>query len=272
MRLNSAPLIDLSTSTSSQSSDVTTDSGEASRSPDTLVATGLGIKRVPMSQMSFFPPPSTSGKTPSISSPPSLSFSASLKPSSSQTRHSTSPSLASILTVLPIAASARDDLLARLSFDSAGSSFSDRSRPSLEQPEGHELDVVSNREPTSSKSLHNHASAGAGSISSSYTYTPKARYHEPTAAINTRTARTISSRNTQSRHLSTTPPAAYIPQIPDRTTIRTVQLEPSPMMQLPISRSRKSQQPIMNGDPSDTTSHRRGDSFELQGPNQLSTG
>ncbi|KAF9452769.1 carbohydrate-binding module family 50 protein [Macrolepiota fuliginosa MF-IS2] len=233
MRLKAVPLIDISTSTSSQSSDATTDS-------DTDTLAGLGLKRVPVSEMSFFPPPSTSGKTPSISSTPSTSVTANLKPPLS--RYSTSPSLASILTALPIAASTRDDLLARLSFDSARSSFSDRSRPSLVQLEGHELDVVSNHVPKLS-----HVGFGgisvevSGSMNSSDTCTPKARHHEPTAIMNTQARKGSPSRGAQPRHLSTTPPVAYIPQIQDRTAIRTVQMEPSPMMQLPTLRPRKSQ-------------------------------
>jgi len=137
--------------------------------------------------------------------------------SPSHARHSIPPSLVSILTALPISASTRDDLIARLSFDSASSNVSERSRPSLGHSEGHELDVVIHREQTASQL-------------SQITHRPK-----------------LEPRNTQTRHLSTTPSTMYTPEIPDRTSIRTVQMEPSPIMQLPTLHSQKSRLPPVNG-------------------------
>lgn len=270
MRLNAAPLVDLSTSTSSQSSDTAAETGEHSQSLDYLASVGFGIQRVPISRMSFFPPPSTSGKTPSISSTPAPSLSFSPKPPS-QTRYSISPSLSSILTALPIAASARDGLLARLSFDSTSSSFSDRSRPSTELLEGHELDIVSNHAPKFSDNYQTGSIETNGSTPLSRPYILGTGYRELATTVKASTLKGL-PRNNQHRHLSTTPPTAYIPQIPDSTTIRTVQMEPSPMMQLPTLRSRRSQQSTINGDPGRTNSGRESDAFELPGSNLINLG
>lgn len=229
MKVNTTPLVDLSTL---QGSAVAADSSNSPSSP------GLGVLRVPTSRMSFFPPPATSGKTPSMSSALLPPLGSNVKPPS-HARHLTSPSLVSILTALPIFASTRDDLIARLSFDSASSNVSERSRPSLDHSEGHELDVVVNHEQMASQL-------------SQITHRPKftSKTIDPNvlqsmAGSEPPAVHPIQPRDT--RHLSTSPPAMYIPRIPDSTSIRTVQMEPSPIMQLPTLRSRKSQLPPNTG-------------------------
>ncbi|KXN90965.1 hypothetical protein AN958_03032 [Leucoagaricus sp. SymC.cos] len=241
LRARAAPLIDLSESPSSST---------------------LGIERVPRSRMSFFPPPSTSGNAPSMSSTHSRSFSSNLKPPSSHARYTTSPSLVSILASLPIAASTRDDLIARLSFDSTSSSLSDRPGPDASHFEGHELNVVTNRESSPPKSHNTRLFSGniGAMAKDGATNNPGLRYHKPLAPS---TARTTQYHHTQPRHLSTTPPASYIPQIPDHKSIRTVQMEPSPAMQMPALRSRKSQIPSVNGTSSCAVRHSHDDVFEL---------
>jgi hypothetical protein len=265
IKTNVAPLIDVSEPLSSQCY-VDVADNEALNFPEGSQGLGLGIQRVPMSRMSFFPPPATSGKTPSISSTPSQLFPSNLKPPS-HARYSTSPSLVSILTALPIAASTRDDLIARLSFDSTSSSVSDRSRSSLDPSEGHELNVVANRQPLPSKpdvgrqirTISGLPSSSATSSSRLHAKIPL--YHEPTTPV---AAQSKQFRNPHSRHLSSSPPASYIPQTPDRSSIRTIQMEPSPIMQLPILRPRKSQLPSMNGTSASITHRSQDDVFELQ--------
>lgn len=255
IQLNSAPLIDLSTSSSSQTFDAPTDNDELPASLNTPVLTGVGFQRVPTSRLSFFPPPSTSGKMPSISSTQPPLPPTNFRLFSSNSRHSTHSPLVSFLTSLPMPASTRDDLLARLSFDSNSSSFSDRSRPSLEAHlEGHELDVISNR----NESNHDRISGSTPSRAC----TPKARYHEP-PGLTTRTSKPH-PRNTRPHRLSSTPPASYIPQIPDRTTIRTVQMEPSPIMQLPTLHSRKPRSLALYRS-SNGVANATNNTFELQG-------
>lgn len=229
MKVKTTPLADLSTL---QGSAVAAESSNSPSSP------GLGVLRVPTSRMSFFPPPATSGKTPSMSSALLPPLGSNVKPPS-HARHLTSPSLVSILTALPIFSSTRDDLIARLSFDSASSNVSERSRPSLDHSEGHELDVVVNHEQMASQL-------------SQITHRPKftSKTVDPNvlqsmAGSEPPAVHPIQARDT--RHLSTSPPAMYIPRIPDSTSIRTVQMEPSPIMQLPTLRSRKSQLPPNTG-------------------------
>ncbi|KAL9711530.1 hypothetical protein Ac2012v2_004601 [Leucoagaricus gongylophorus] len=229
MKVKTTPLVDLSTL---QGSAVAAESSNSPSSP------GLGVLRVPTSRMSFFPPPATSGKTPSMSSALLPPLGSNVKPPS-HARHLTSPSLVSILTALPIFSSTRDDLIARLSFDSASSNVSERSRPSLDHSEGHELDVVVNHEQMASQL-------------SQITHRPKftSKTIDPNilqsmAGSEPPAVHPIQARDT--RHLSTSPPAMYISRIPDSTSIRTVQMEPSPIMQLPTLRSRKSQLPPNTG-------------------------
>ncbi|KAF5351796.1 hypothetical protein D9756_007638 [Leucocoprinus leucothites] len=233
-------------------------------SPDTPNGTGLGIRRVPTSRMSFFPPPATSGKTPSISSTSLLPYTSNLRPSSSHARYSTSPSLVSILTALPIAASTRDDLIARLSFDSTSSSVSERSRSSPDRSEGHELYIVANHEHVPPNLPHvGHRITNSSQLpgpSSPQLRTAIPRHGRTTFP----TARPNQPRNTQTWHLSTTPPAAYIPHVSDRTSIRTVQMEPSPVMQLPKLRPSKSQLPSLNGISICTPRHSQDDLIELE--------
>ncbi|KAF5321620.1 hypothetical protein D9619_001487 [Psilocybe cf. subviscida] len=120
----------------------------------------VNIRRVPASQLSFFPP-STSRDSDSrllTDSPSPTKNGASnsrhggdlLRASSSyylnRAQYTSSPagkSLSSILGALPIGASTRDEIMTRLSLDSTSSSFSERSRASsATEDDGHELNEV----------------------------------------------------------------------------------------------------------------------------------
>ncbi|KAF7315881.1 Peptidoglycan-binding domain-containing protein 1 [Mycena indigotica] len=189
------------------------------------------IRRVPASQLSFFPPHSR----PQPESPPLIPLEPQPK-HSRHVRHATapgtaspasgpvgSPSLTSILSALPIQASTRDTIIARFSYDSTSSSYSDRE-------EGHELDDV--RRGASLDSIFNPSSGNDA--------TPKAKsgVTAPTHS-HTRTA-SASSAAYNNNNVSR---AEYRRQGP----LRTVQLEPSPVMQLPFATVRKKATRI-NGD------------------------
>ncbi|EKM80613.1 hypothetical protein AGABI1DRAFT_126670 [Agaricus bisporus var. burnettii JB137-S8] len=240
MKLKAAPLVELSTPSPMSTSDASEDDGEQPLPLGNATFDGWGIQRIPISRMSFFPPPSSSGKVPSILSPISNSSPSSNYKSPSQARYSIPSSLSSILTALPIGASKRDDLLARISFDSTSSSLSDRSRPSIEPLEGHELDVVSNHADRVSAKRPSGAIWINGSTPLSPPHTSDVE-HLGSSITNPQSMKRM-SHNHHLLHSSTTPPASYIPRIPDNTTIRTVQMEPSPVMQLPVLHPRRLQQ------------------------------
>ncbi|TEB38521.1 hypothetical protein FA13DRAFT_1770737 [Coprinellus micaceus] len=134
------------------------------------------IQKMPASQLSFFPPSTNPSRvqTPAATpSPVKTEFNTQrapyLKPNAG-TRTGSSPanSLSSLLNTFPIAASTRDEIVSRLSFDSL--------------VEGH----------------------------------------------------LIPPHATQARPLlSTSPPSSYVPQQPYNPYVRTQQLEPSPVMQIP---------------------------------------
>ncbi|KAF8236048.1 hypothetical protein L208DRAFT_1391487 [Tricholoma matsutake] len=211
------------------------------------------IRRIPASQLSFFPPPSLKD-TMDVSAHPSPRARVTPAPDrpSYQThnRLASSPSLTSILTALPIAASTRDTIIARLSFDSLSSSYSDRDE--AEHPhDGLELDdvghVLSSKglannlvnahdrrypHPSTSQAtgLHAHPTAKP-----SVTSQIKPRADHPSVTPN---ASKFSTRHSgQREHLSDFPKA----YIPSHQHIRTAQLEPSPEMQLPLSKASISQ-------------------------------
>ncbi|KAF4597975.1 hypothetical protein EYR38_006368 [Pleurotus pulmonarius] len=186
------------------------------------------IRRIPASRLSFFPPSSHSMDTQPQPIPPYNNHNNNI---GHHARSSTAPSasLTTLLTALPIAASTRDTIIARLSFDSSrNSSVSD----------DHEMDSIFAPAPDPAK-------------------TPKAQYQEPSVAKGKgRTSpppsptrdRSAMRRSTSHRsghevaqeagydlaakvHLTVSESRPAI--------IRTAQMEPSPSMQLPnLSRSR----------------------------------
>ncbi|KIK69283.1 carbohydrate-binding module family 50 protein [Collybiopsis luxurians FD-317 M1] len=193
------------------------------------------VRRVPASELSFFPPPS---KSSILSSSPSSSPALTPPSKSLHSRYATSPSpsLNSILTALPIAASTRDTIMARLSFDSASSSYSDRDRdPYLDDRENHELDDVKARrearalsEDNSPGYLNGHTLRnGQQSFTDRpptkrpelFTVTPASRFHNERPGH----GRSFSEEYTGPMSLPAT----------GSSRIRNIQLEPSPVMQIP---------------------------------------
>jgi hypothetical protein len=201
------------------------------------------IRRVPASQLSFFPPPSKPSAPPSASSdvvfydqsPYASSLPSFKRPGSGSGSGSpaqTSRALTSILTAFPISASTRDTIIARLSFDS--------DRHSISDDQEHELDEVR---------------------TSSQTERPSVRPPSFPDRITRRT--TPSSRSHPRSHLVSSPqfaPRSISPSTPvdhrkswthsdatePLTAIRTVQLEPSPAMRVPLFTAKPK---LRQGDP-----------------------
>ncbi|KAJ6498799.1 peptidoglycan-binding LysM domain protein [Mycena sanguinolenta] len=194
------------------------------------------IRRIPVSQLSFFPPPSRPQEPetppplaelpPRTKHPHSRHARYATSPASSSALPGTasSPSLTSILSALPIQPSTRDTIIARLSYDSTGSSsYSDHN-------EGHELDDVRRGTSLDFTFPSNEA-------------TPKARPRDTAAGPST-FAR--SHARTSSASMYGGGGAQYRRVGPPRT----VQLEPSPVMQLPFGTMRRKTRTggQMNGD------------------------
>ncbi|KAJ7141247.1 hypothetical protein C8R44DRAFT_726879 [Mycena epipterygia] len=201
-------------------------------SPSPTRADTLGpmstIRRIPASELSFFPPHARTQPA-DPPSPPAQPAVRTKHPHSRHARYATtpasssstpgtsaSPSLTSILTALPIQPSTRDTIIARLSYDSTGttsSSYSDHN-------EGHELDDV--RRGASLDSVFPASSEA----------TPRAKSRE--AGPSTSPARTHARTASAS--------SAYVgggAQYRRAGPPRTVQLEPSPAMQLPFGTLRR---------------------------------
>lgn len=208
-------------------------SAQAEESEPAASLSTLGpIRRVPTAHMSFFPPPAhPQSKHSDDSSSTQLRDEAINGLSNGHLRYATTPShsLTSILTALPIAASTRDTIIARLSFESTSSSYTDHSRCETYQ-EGHELDHVKYIErPVSNTNTPDHRDSAQASLKSGTKSTPLATKYVPSPPNSSLPS---SSRQRHPRN-SSSPPASYIPR---QTHIRTVQLEPSPVMQLPTIR------------------------------------
>ncbi|KAG6820812.1 hypothetical protein H0H93_011106 [Arthromyces matolae] len=171
------------------------------------------IRRVPIAQMSFFPPPSG---TKSSAIPPASEEDTTNANVIRQPRYTSHPSssLTSLLTSFPIAASTRDTIIARLSFESTSSGYTDR------ESDIHELDDVSTG---SASDLNDFADESQPTPS---LVTPKAFY----PPVNGQSRRNSPPSIIHARHLSTSP-KSYIPSHPE---IRTVQMEPSAEMQIPL--------------------------------------
>jgi hypothetical protein len=213
------------------------------------------IRRIPASHLSFFPPSSLKDSIDLSTQPPQY---VRIAPAPNRPSHymhnrfASSPSLTSILTALPIAASTRDTIIARLSLDSLSSGYSDGEEvehfhdglelddvghvlssnglvsgyvtadesqylhPSISQPDGHHVPCTA--KPSTTRN------AGEGDYNHSLVITKAGK---PL----TRSPPSSTSHLGQRRPFSDSP-KAYIPSHPQ---IRTAQLEPSPTMQLPLS-------------------------------------
>ncbi|TEB06331.1 hypothetical protein FA13DRAFT_1824593 [Coprinellus micaceus] len=198
------------------------------------------IQKMPASQLSFFPPSTNPSRvqTPAATpSPVKTEFNTQrapyLKPNAG-TRTGSSPanSLSSLLNTFPIAASTRDEIVSRLSFDSVSSSYSDhpgsRSRGGSDEETGHEMDDVNKR----IGSTHIEDS----DLVSLSMQTPRPQIFNEIPLLSTSWSKDTSSllMPTQARPLlSTSPPSSYVPQQPYNPYVRTQQLEPSPVMQIP---------------------------------------
>ncbi|KAJ7091970.1 peptidoglycan-binding LysM domain protein [Mycena belliarum] len=195
----------------------TEDLEQPSPIPPNILTPLSTIRRIPASQLSFFPPPTR----PQHADPPSPPPSRTTVPHSRHVRYATmpvsstvsssvnSPSLASILTALPIQPSTRDTIIQRLSYDSTASSYSDRD-------EGHELDDV-------------RRGASLDSVFSPEHETPRAKSTASPARTHARTAsasESLAYGGGGAQYRRAGPP-------------RTEQLEPWPAMQLPLGTLRR---------------------------------
>jgi len=193
------------------------------------------IRRIPASQLSFFPPPAKPSAPPNAnsgdpfdnrySSTPTLPSSKrpdSGSGSGSPAQHSRA--LTSILTAFPIAASTRDTIIARLSFDSE--------RPSTSESQGHELDEVRTSSLNVRPSLWS-SSFHDGMERKTSPSTTRPRLSSPKFA-----PRSISPTPVNHRKSWTHTDAKESP-----APIRTVQLEPSPAMTVPTRSVRLKSRP-----------------------------
>ncbi|KAG7446553.1 uncharacterized protein BT62DRAFT_126705 [Guyanagaster necrorhizus] len=185
----------------------------------------LKLRRVPISQLSFFPssaskpnPPSRSTKLPSRSIPSGTSI---------HTRYTSSPSnsLGTLLTALPIPASTRDTIIARLSSDSSTSSSYSGRDGEAEDGERLELDDVP---------IERRRYASEDGISSYSQMTPRPPYRA-TDGINSSSSPSSSSMRTRGGiPMEGVNARSYHPLHSSTVHVRNVQLEPSPGMQLPL--------------------------------------
>ncbi|KIM45326.1 carbohydrate-binding module family 50 protein [Hebeloma cylindrosporum] len=199
----------------------------------------VALRKIPTKQLSYFPP--TSNKTPdsNLASRSQINT-PHLQPSSSPSSLSRYPSssansaFSSILTALPIAASTRDEIITRLSFDSVSSSFSDRSHTNSDEETGHELGEVATHKRPSGEDNEN---SSTDEVDGMLLPTPKASqrpsqlpsYKQPKPTASSSLPKSSHTRS----HSSTSPPRFYLSHA-NETYVRTSQMEPSPAMQLPV--------------------------------------
>ena len=201
----------------------------------------IPIRRIPSSQLTFFPPSSNKNLEYNLfqdAGTPLHPTETHKSPAGSNNRYISSPpsnSLSSILTALPIAASTRDEIITRLSFDSVSSSFSDRSRTNSDENIGHELDDVAKHRSSLIPVCQD--------VDEMLMPTPKASQHPfHSEILQSQLASRITSssslpKNSHVRSLSSTStPRFYVSQAYE-TSVRTYQMEPSPDMQLPTFRN-----------------------------------
>jgi len=195
------------------------------------------IRRIPTKQLSYFPPSTNKALESDLNGssqsntlyrqPPSNSCGPSRYPSSSA-----NSSLTSILTALPIAASTRDEIITRLSFDNVSSSFSDRSHTNSDEETGHELGEVATHKRRRRQEHENGAdevelSLPTPTASQPQSQLPSHKQHKATPSSSLSKPPHIRS------HSSTSPPRFYLSHA-NETYVRTSQMEPSPAMQLPV--------------------------------------
>ena len=216
----------------STSASVSPISRESSISPSPPV---VPIRRIPTKQLSYFPPSTnkapesdmngfSQSNTPYRQPPP---YNLSRYPSSSA-----NSSLTSILTALPIAASTRDEIITRLSFDNVSSSFSDRSHTNSDEETGHELGEVATHKRHHRREHENGADEVELSLPTPKSSQPQSQlpiYKQPTATSSSSLPKPPHTRS----HSSTSPPRFYLSH-GNETYVRTSQMEPSPAMQLPV--------------------------------------
>lgn len=216
-----------------------------------LTKPSINVVRVPANQLTYFPPSSTKNLESrsdrhSLDNPsPTLTSGSRISPTSSNKYDPTlqNKSLTSILTALPIAASTRDEIISRLSFDSVSSSYSDTSRGSPSERNSHELGEVRMLRRRRRDELM--VSLNEGDADDMSMDTPKGRplnnslppspttatrqlpYAPPGSLPKSSHVRSISSCS---------PPRFYVSQ-PHETFVRSSQPEPSPAMEIPIRRS-----------------------------------
>lgn len=206
----------------------------------------IPIRRMPSSQLTFFPPSSNKNLESNLNghcqdAPTHIHSDSHKSLPGSNSRYTSYPasnSLTSILTALPIAASTRDELITRLSFDSVSSSFSDRSRTNSDEDIGHELDDVAKY-----KSSHIRTTV-CEDVDEMSMPTPKASQHPlhsemlPKQQASRITSSSSLPKNSYVRSLSSASSLRfYVSQAYDSSSVRTYQMEPSPDMQLPTFRS-----------------------------------
>lgn len=202
------------------------------------------VRRIPAKQLSYFPPSSSKNADLKADGHADTTNTYLHSPGNSKlspgpNKYSPTPvnnSLTSILTALPIAASTRDEIITRLSFDSVSSSFSDRSRVNSDEDVGHELGNVSRQKATHSAS--DSPIDNLNDLDELSMPTPKAS-RRPHHIIPTRSqsTSTTSSSLPKTSHVhsyssAASPPRFYVSHVHE-TSIRTSQLEPSPAMELP---------------------------------------
>ncbi len=183
------------------------------------------IQRIPMSQLSFFPPSRTKARITRRRSLTEQIALASTPPGSFMRTHSLQST-----PIPPLSTSKRDDIVARLSLDGSRPNFGGRGRDETGADENHELAIV--------------ATAPRNKISKLRS-PPRGHLNETTP---TRNGSITSSHHSQMTGISipyavkhhfvhharaSSPPTSYIPPSSSLSVIRTVQLEPSPIMQIP---------------------------------------
>ncbi|TFK25194.1 hypothetical protein FA15DRAFT_639857 [Coprinopsis marcescibilis] len=236
---SSADLLD----TSSSNTDAFLDN--SGPSPSLLSPeTAANVRRIPVSQLSYFPPSSNAFKpylsASEISSTSSLGESyvtSNTMPNQNRPRMLAPQqnSFSTLLNSLPIAASTRDEIVSRLSLDSVGSGHSDRGRSgttSSEDDLGHELHDVNRPKLNTSISSSQYTD-----LHSDAPQTPRSSRGPKQRSFN---GDDLGHPPNHVRYghqkLSTSPPSRYVPQITN-PYIHTTQMEPSPSMRFPLARS-----------------------------------
>ncbi|KAJ3996356.1 hypothetical protein F5050DRAFT_1555488, partial [Lentinula boryana] len=212
-------------------------------SPITKTIPSSAVRRVPVSELSFFPPPAKLSASAKSDSPSSPSHSQASHSRKLHAQHATSPtpSLNTILTALPIAASTRDTIIARLSLDSPSSSYSERDRESyLNGYEGHELADVPARRESTRHSFEDNWKGYLDGVSrkpsknqrylTSHIHAPSKRPGITAVTSNVKVGGEPLGLGGHGRSFS----EEYIgPPSTSTRKVRNVQLEPSPVMQIP---------------------------------------